>query len=86
MKRNRRYPLNRIDHRFRSNRYGSDFLTGCGSLVFIAFLIFIVFPLLIFVLRISVFFATLIIIGIVAFFVIAFFGRLVEFIRSGRWR
>jgi hypothetical protein len=28
----------------------------------------------------------LIIIGIVAFFVIAFFGRLVDFIRSGRWR
>lgn len=85
MRRSRRYPLKGIQNSRRSGQYGKDFLTGCSSLAIIGIIVFIVIPLLLFVLKISVFFAVMIGIAIVLFFAVAFWGRFVNFIRDS-WR
>ena len=64
--------------------FGRDFLTGCLALVLIGIILFILIPLPIFVLKLSV--LVVIPIGLFAALVIfrAFFGRIINILRK-RW-
>jgi hypothetical protein len=65
-------------------KFGRDFLTGCLALVVIGIILFILVPLLVLVLKLSV--LIVLPIGFLAALVIftAFFGRIVNILRK-RW-
>ena len=65
-------------------KFGRDFLTGCLALVSIGTILFILIPLLILVLKLSV--LVVLPIGLLAAVVIftAFFGRIINLVRK-RW-
>ena len=65
-------------------KFSKDFLTGCLALVLIGTILFILIPLLILVLKVSV--LVVIPIGLFAALVIftAFFGRIINVLRK-RW-
>ena len=66
------------------HEFSKDFLTGCLALIVIGLILFVLVPLLIFVLKLSVLVAVPI--GFVAAFIIftAFFGRIINILRR-KW-
>ena len=67
------------------HKFGKDFLTGCLAIIVIGIILFILIPLLIFVLKVSVLVAVPI--GFVAalFIFTAFFGRIINMLRKKWW-
>ena len=66
-------------------KFGRDFLTGCLALVVIGIILFILVPLLVLVLKLSV--LIVLPIGFLAAVVIftAFFGRIINILRKRWW-
>ncbi|MBF0303416.1 MAG: hypothetical protein HQK73_10265 [Desulfamplus sp.] len=66
------------------SNFGKDFGVGCMSIIFILFVVFIVIPVLTFIFKVS--FAVAILVGIIMIAVVgvAFFGKIVLYIKE-KW-
>ncbi len=65
----------------RVSHYGSDFLTGCLTLILICVAIFILAPILVFILRISFVIVMPIVALLLLIIFTIFIGRIVNYIR-----
>ncbi len=72
------------ENRTLEHQFGKDFLTGCFAIILILSVIFVLVPLLIFALKVSVLIAVPI--GLILALVIltAFFGRIINVVRK-KW-
>ncbi len=68
----------------KKSNFGKDFSVGCMSIILILFVVFIVIPILIFVFKVSFAIAVLVGIIILAVIGVAFFGKIVLYVKN-KW-
>ena len=76
--------MEKITDQSHKHQLGKDFLTGCCAIIFLLAVIFILIPLLIFALKVSILITIPIGLVLALLILTAFLGRIINFLRK-RW-